>query len=75
MPVRCYRKLNGRFVVESEAGDNFEFQVVTVRDVVQVRRIGPPHWRPGPWPDDAKAIASAAHAAARQRARCDGFPV
>lgn len=75
MTIHCRRKLNGRYVVESEDGDRFEFVMMVKRDVTRLRLVGPPHWRVGPWPRNAQAIAAAAREAALRRARYDGFPV
>lgn len=73
--VVCTRKLNGRYVVESAAGDRFEFVMMVKQRVPRLRLVGPPHWREGPWPRDAEAITAAARLAALRRARCDGFAV
>ena len=75
MRIMCRRKSNGRFVVESDAGDVFEYQVAVRAGTIRMRRVGPPVWRPGPWPVNTDAIASAARRAALARARHDGFAV
>ena len=75
MSIRCTRKLNGRYVVESAEGDRFEFLMMVKRQEMRLRRVGPPHWRVGPWPVDADLIAAAARRAAIERARHDGFAV
>ena len=72
MDVKCRRKLNGRYVVESVAGDSFEFLVFQRNGSLKLRMVGPPHWRTGPWPDDTETIVMAARALARHRARADG---
>ena len=75
MGIFCTRKLNGRYVVESSEGDRFEFLMMVKRNATRLRRVGPPHWRVGPWPEDAEAITAAARHAAIARARHDGFAV
>lgn len=75
MGVICRRARNGRFLVESDWGDLFEYQVMVRNGCTTMRRISPPVWRVGPWPANADEIASAARRAALRRARFDGFAV
>ena len=75
MRVYCHRKLDGRFLVETVAGDTFEYQATARGGEQRLRLVGPPHWRVGPWPSDGDGIATAARQAAVERARGDGLSV
>ena len=75
MRIAVTRNENGRYHVENEKGDVFEFYMVATKGGPRLALVGPPRWCGGERPVDAATAESAARAAAIGRARSDGLPV